>query len=227
MSINNEYDITIAVMNYNRVDFLDRSIRSCLEQVTSLLHQKIEIIVIDDCSTDKSISFLKNYKNQIRVFKNKINMGVGYSSNLAVKKARGRFFIRVDSDDYLGRLATEIMSNILIENKEYSYVYCDHIRIDKNGFKENKIKLNNEEAIRNHGAGIMFRTDVIKKVGNYDKSLREGEDYDLITKINKSNYKSFYLPIPLYRYYIHDNNISKLGNRQHYINKIKQKKEYK
>ena len=91
MSINNEYDITIAVMNYNRVDFLDRSIRSCLEQVTSLLHQKIEIIVIDDCSTDKSISFLKNYKNQIRVFKNKINMGVGYSSNLAVKKARGRF----------------------------------------------------------------------------------------------------------------------------------------
>ena len=68
-------------------------------------------------------------------------MGVGYCSNLAVKKAKGKFFIRVDSDDYLGRLATEIMSNILRENKKISFVYCDHIRVDRNGFKEEKVQL--------------------------------------------------------------------------------------
>lgn len=218
-----DYDITIAIINYNRVNFLDRSLRSCLEQVTTY-SQKIELIVIDDNSTDDSINFLKNYKDQIRIYKNKKNMGVGYGSNLAVKKAKGKFFIRVDSDDYLGRLATEIMSNILIENKEYAYVYCDHIRIDKNGFREKKVRLNNEENIRNHGAGILFRTDIIKEVGNYNKNLREGEDYDLINRINNKNYKSFYLPIPLYRYYIHDENISKTGNRNYYINKIKNKK---
>ncbi len=218
----NKFDITIAILNYNRVEFLDRSVRSCIEQVTTN-SQKIEVIVIDDNSTDDSINFLKNYKNKIRVFKNKKNMGIGYSSNLAIKKAKGKFFIRVDSDDYLGRLAIENMSNILIENNKYAYVYCDHIRIDSNGFREKKIKLDNEENIRNHGAGILFRTDIIKKIGNYDAGLREGEDYDLIKRLNENRYKSFYLPIPLYRYYIHEKNISKSGKRKFYIKKIYKK----
>jgi len=217
-----KFDITIAILNYNRVEFLDRSVRSCIEQVTTN-NQKIEVIVIDDNSNDNSLNFLKNYKDRIRVFKNKKNMGIGYSSNLAVKKARGRFFIRVDSDDYLGRLAVENMSNILTENKEYAYVYCDHIRIDKNGFREKKIKLDNEENIKNHGAGILFRTDIIKKIGNYDIDLREGEDYDLIKRLNENSFKSFYLPIPLYRYYIHEKNISKSGKRGSYIKKIHKK----
>lgn len=219
---NYKFDVTVAILNYNRVEFLDRSVRSCIEQVTTN-NQKIEVIVIDDNSNDNSINFLRNYKDKIRVFKNKKNMGIGYSSNKAVKKARGRFFIRVDSDDYLGRLALENMSNILIENKEYAYVYCDHIRIDKNGFREKKIKLDNQENIKNHGAGILFRTDIIKKIGNYDVELREGEDYDLIKRLDENSFKSFYLPIPLYRYYIHEKNTSKSGKRKSYIKKILKK----
>ena len=150
-------------------------------------------------------------------------MGIGFSSNLAVKKAKGRFFIRVDSDDYLGKLAIEMMSNVLNENNKFSFVYCDHIRVDKNGFKEEKVRLDTETKLRNHGAGVMFRTDIIKKIGNYDKNLREGEDYDLIKRLNEKNYRSFHLPVPLYRYYIHGKNISKTGNRSYYINKINKK----
>ena len=132
-------------------------------------------------------------------------------------------FIRVDSDDYLGRLATEIMSNILRENKKISFVYCDHIRVDRNGFKEEKVQLDSEDKLRNHGAGVMFRTEIIRDIGNYGKDLREGEDYDLIKRLHEKKHKSFYLPIPLYRYYIHEKNISKTGDRQFYINKINAK----
>lgn len=217
-----DYDVTIAITNYNRVEFLDRSIRSCLEQI-STFNQKIEIIVIDDCSTDSSIEFLKNYQDKIRLYKNKKNMGVGYCSNLAVKKAKGKLFIRVDSDDYLGRLATEIMSNILRENKKLSFVYCDHIRVDRNGFKEEKVRLDSDIKLRNHGAGVMFRTKIIRDIGNYRRDLREGEDYDLIKRLHEKRHKSFYLPIPLYRYYIHEKNLSKTGDRQFYINKINAK----
>lgn len=49
-------DITIAILNFNRSRFLDRSLRSCLEQFTT--HKKIEIIVVDDNSKDDSIKFL-------------------------------------------------------------------------------------------------------------------------------------------------------------------------
>ena len=70
------------------------------------------------------------------------------------------------------------------------------------------------------GAGILFRTELIKKVGNYNINFREAEDHELILRLNKIC-KGYYLPLPLYRYYIHENNISKSGNRKKYINLIK------
>ena len=121
---NKEILITIAIINFNRRKFLDRSIRSCLDQVL-LGTQKIELIIIDDNSKDGSIEYLNYYKKMyrnVRVFVNKKNMGIGYNSNLAVKKARGELFIRVDSDDYLSKISCEILSNIL-SHYIFSFIY--------------------------------------------------------------------------------------------------------
>ena len=221
ISNKNKKDITIAILNYNRSKFLDRAVRSCLEQ--SLTAKTSEIIVIDDCSTDRSWEYLTHHKksfNLINIYKNKKNMGAGFSSNFAVRKALGKYFIRVDSDDYLNKFAVDIMTNILDNNPEYGYVYCDHFRTDEWGIKQEIIKLNNKKNIYNHGAGILFRTSLIKKIGNYNSKFREAEDHDLIKRINKIS-KGFYLPIPLYRYYIHSNNISNSGNRKKFIKLIK------
>jgi len=214
-------DITIAILNYNRSKFLDRALRSCLDQSLSGFTQ--EVIVIDDNSTDDSMKYLRSnkmIKNLIRVYRNKKNMGPGYCSRLAVTKSKGKFFMRVDSDDYLNRFAIDIMANILKYNKNYGYVYCDHFRTDEFGLKQEIIKLNTKSKILAHGAGILFRKDLIKKVGNYNKFFREAEDHDLILRLNKKC-KSFYLPMPLYRYFIHEKNISSLGNRKKYIKLIK------
>ena len=61
---------------------------------------------------------------------------------------------------------------------------------------------------------------MIKKVGNYNPNLREAEDRDLLNRMMKK-YKSFYLPIPLYRYYIDSKNISLSGNRKDIIKNLK------
>ena len=79
-------EISIAILNFNRSKFLDRSLRSCLEQVT--INKKVEIIVIDDNSKDDSLRFLSQFKKYIRIIKNTKNKGVGYCSNLAVKKSK-------------------------------------------------------------------------------------------------------------------------------------------
>ena len=216
-------DVTLAILNYNRSEYLDRALRSCLDQsMSGITH---EVIVIDDNSTDDSMKYLKSnklIKNYIRVFKNKKNMGPGYCSRLAVIKSRGKFFMRVDSDDYLNRFAIDIMTNILKNNQEYRYVYCDHYKSDEFGIKQGIVKLNNKKKVLAHGAGILFRKNLIKRVGNYDKKFREAEDHDLILRLNKIC-KGFYLPIPLYRYFIHGKNISNLGNRNKYIKLIKKK----
>ena len=57
------------------------------------------------------------------------------------------------------------------------------------------------------------------KVGNYRSKLREAEDHDLLNRLNKIC-KGFYLPVPLYRYYIHGSNISSKGNRKKYLKLI-------
>ena len=62
-----KYDITIAILNYNREKFLDRAVRSSVTQVLSGKNQ--EVIVIDDGSTDNSVEFLKKYN---RTYKNNL-----------------------------------------------------------------------------------------------------------------------------------------------------------
>ena len=211
-------DITIAILNYNRSKFLDRSLRSCIEQITN--NKKIEIIVIDDNSNDDSLKYLNQFKKQIKIFKNKKNRGVGFSSNLAVKKAKGKYFLRVDSDDYLNKLTVHIMSEILDYNPNISFVYSDHYRVDEMSIKQKIVKLQTIENILLHGAGIMFRKRDILKVGNYNKKLRGAEDHDLLQRLITNKKKFFYVPIPLYRYYIHKKNLTLKQNRKNYIKKI-------
>ena len=89
LSHSHKIDITIAILNYNRSMYLERSIRSCLDQVCS--SKNIEIIVIDDNSTDKSIKILNYYKKNINLILNKKNLGIGHSSKLAVNRSREYF----------------------------------------------------------------------------------------------------------------------------------------
>lgn len=215
----NSPSITIAILNFNREKFLDRSLRSCTDQI--LFGKTSEILFIDDCSTDNSVSKLKSFNiENLRIIRNKKNMGAGYCSNLAVKNAKGKYFIRVDSDDFINKFSLQYLSEILDNNKELGFVCCDHFRVNELGYKEERVKLNSLKKIKNHGAGIMFRKSSILKVNNYNKSLREAEDFALIKKMIKKKIKYYYFPIPLYRYYIHGNNISIQGNRKKYLKKI-------
>ncbi len=212
-------DITIAILNYNRQNFLDRSVRSCSDQI--LFNKRFEIIVVDDNSTDSSLKKIKSLKlTNLKIIRNKKNMGAGYSSNIALKNAKGKYFIRVDSDDFLNKHALNDMSKVLDFNKDVSMVYCDHFKVDENGLKEKLVKLDTINKIKNHGAGIMFRSKILRKVGGYDTKLRQCEDYDLISKLIKKGYKKHYIPIPYYRYYIHGSNITLTDDRKKYYRNI-------
>jgi glycosyltransferase involved in cell wall biosynthesis len=199
-------DISLVITNFNRARFLDRAIRSCLSQL--ILRRYIEIIVVDDYSTDDSSAVIGEFENEVRVFKNEKNLGVAASSNIALAEARGTYWMRVDADDFLNAHACAFMMSVLDENSETSYVYCDHFRVDQRGAKIEKIRLNNEQTLYEHGAGILFRTQALRDIGGYDESLRNCEDYDLLLRLKQSKYTGFYLPVPLYRYYIHGENIT-------------------
>lgn len=214
-------DITLVITNYNRARYIDRAIRSCLSQI--ILRRNIEIIIVDDHSSDESFDAIKEFAGECQVFHNEQNMGVAYSSNVGLKNAHGKYWMRVDADDFLNAYACAFLSALLDENADLAYVYCDHYRVDSRGMKIEKIRLDNNDALYNHGAGVLFRTEAIRDIGGYDESLRNCEDYDLLLRLRSHGYKSHYLPVPLYRYYIHGENITLGEDRPKYRKIVEQK----
>ena len=90
--------ITIGITAYNVVDTVKRAVRSALTQTW----RPIEILIVDDCSSDNSNKILDNLKlrhNEIRIFKNDSNMGVAFSRNRILDEARGEFIVFFDADD--------------------------------------------------------------------------------------------------------------------------------
>ena len=207
-------DFTLVITNYNREQFIDRAIRSCLMQM--ILRRTVEIIVVDDASTDGSIEIVREFSNDVQVFRQEANQGVAAASNVGLAHARGRYWMRVDADDFLNSHACAFLGSILDENPDIDFVYCDHHRVDVRGVKVSRVRLDNDEALYEHGAGVLFRTEKLREIGGYDASLRNAEDRDLLMRLRADNAKGYYLPVSLYRYYIHGGNISLGADREVY-----------
>ena len=198
--------VSIIITNYNRASYIDRAIRSCLDQIL-FSPISIEIIVVDDCSTDDSLKILKYFEENIALIVHETNKGVAAASNAGLKASTGDFIIRLDADDFFNKFAIYVLSQVLFENPGLGFVYADHTRVDDLGFKQEKVVIDNHEILYNHGAGVMFRKEVFDRVGLYDEALRNCEDYDLLIRVCQE-FDGFHIPLPLYRYHIHGDNIS-------------------
>ena len=215
--------VSIIIANYNRCKFLDRAIRSCFDQSNSR-DIEIEVVVVDDGSTDDSLKLLTTFEDSIKLIKHENNLGVAAASNTGIKACKGDFVMRLDSDDFLSKYSIQILAEILMSNNEYAFVYSDHFRVDEKGFKVEKKKIITDEDLFEHGAGVLFRKKVFNEIGFYNETLKNCEDYDLLIRIVKK-FKGFHVPIPLYRYYIHGNNISLKEDRKKFKELVKKKYE--
>ena len=198
--------ISLVILNFNQGSRIDRAIRSCQNQFRTAF--EVEIIVVDDGSTDDSHSVLKEFESQIVLIKNQKNVGVGASSKIAFQAHTGNYFMRVDADDFLSPIACPTLHLALLANPQISYAYADHYRVNEKGFKQELVQLDNFDKLVKHGAGVLFRTKDIETVGGFDENLRNCEDMDLLFKLYVGGKQGIRVPVPLYRYYQHGSNIS-------------------
>jgi glycosyltransferase involved in cell wall biosynthesis len=108
--------ISIIIPNYNNAAYISKSIDSALKQGL----ENVEIIVVDDCSTDNSVSIVKTqYSSNQKVIlhENKKNMTVGFSRDLGIEKAKGKYIFFLDPDDWLEPNAFTHLVTIAEENK--------------------------------------------------------------------------------------------------------------
>ena len=98
--------ITVYITNYNYGRFIEKAVNSVLSQT----FKNYELIIIDDGSSDGSRKIIEKYKknNKIKIIYQK-NKGLNFSNNVALKLSRGKYIIRLDSDDWLDIHALEIL----------------------------------------------------------------------------------------------------------------------
>lgn len=92
--------LTVIIPCFNGEEFIDR----CLMSLCNQTLESIEVIVIDDCSTDNSLEILQKWRaldQRVKVLKNETNSGSGFSRNKAFREAQGEYITFVDVDDYL------------------------------------------------------------------------------------------------------------------------------
>lgn len=195
-------DISVIVVNYNYGKLIRRCVRSLLNQDIDKSHY--EIIVVDDCSKDDSIEALETFvkAGEIKIIKNKKNLGIGASAQVGVANSRGKYFVRVDSDDYVQPAFLYMLYNFLKFNPKYVGVSCDYFMTD------NEERIITKESFRDNGiaCGLMFRTSYLEIVGSYNHKKRIFEDKDLFSRIDHE--KIYHLPVPLYNYVRHGNSVT-------------------
>lgn len=194
--------VSIIITAYNYDRYIERAIRSCLDQ--SMSDDGYEILVVNDCSSDKTAMILENYKSQIEVFNLDKNIGLAAARNYGVKKAKGQFVVFLDADDYIQKNLLFVQHTFLTENNSLDAVSVDYFLVDERGNHTAHINAEN----RPIACGIMFRKDLLLDVGLYDESFRAREEEDLRIRF-LSKYKIYNIILPLYRYRMHDNNLTK------------------
>ena len=195
--------VTICIPTHNRANYIGRALRSIVDQ--SFPKKNYEIIVVNDASKDKTSLVLKTFKDEIKIINNKKKLGLARSLNKAINSAKGRYFLRLDSDDYVNREYINFLYTLLENNKDYNAAMCDYYIVDDN---EKILKKVNCEKFP-IGCGIIFKVDELKKVGKYSEKVKIFEEKDLIKKLSKKKFKILRLAIPLYRYRKHSSNLTK------------------
>ena len=182
----------------------ESTIESVLKSVLKLNPAPNEIIVVNDGSSDGTKKILENYKNQINIVNNPSNMGLGFSRNEGISKAKNEDVASLDSDveverDWLkdlmevkNRSGSAISGGKLREKYKNRSIYdlWRHVHATQNSFGEKDlVDLGRPLA----GSNTLLSKSAWKKVGGYDNQYKtNGEDSTFCQKLLNSNYKISY-----------------------------------
>jgi len=172
--------VSIIIPTFNS----EKTLAKCLESVRNQTYEKIEVVIVDNCSEDKTIEIAKAYGSKLI----QASAGMAESRNIGAKTASGEFIFSIDSDMELSTAVIE--ECIKAVKKGHDAVIIPEISVGE-GFWARCRSLESECYIGDEfvEAARFFRRDVFDAVGGYDPDLLFGEDWDLHLRVKKGGYK--------------------------------------
>lgn len=162
----------------------ERYLASAIESVLNQSYQNIELILVNDCSTDSTEEIIERYasKDQRIVYlKNDVNLKLPASLNRGFSVAKGQYLTWTSDDNLYMPTAIERMAEFLDEHPKAALVYCDMDVIDENGSVTGRINIGEPDRllyVNTVCACFMYRKEAAEAVGEYDPNWFLVEDYE-------------------------------------------------
>ena len=205
--------VSVIIPTYNYGRFIGEAIDSALAQTRAPL----EVIVVDDGSTDGTAEVLAAYGDRIRVLRQK-NSGVAMARNAGIAAARGEYLAFLDSDDAWYPCKLERQMPRFDAEPSLGLVHCGAETIDSEGrtlkmsvdgmegqVAEAMLRLD-REVIMPQGSSIVVPKRVAEDVGGFDARLPPSEDWDFCYRV-AARYAVGYVAEVLVRYRLHGSGI--------------------
>lgn len=221
--------ISIIVPIYNSEKYIERCINSLINQT----YKKIEIILINDGSTDNSINICKNLAQidkRIKVI-DKDNQGVSVARNVGLENAHGDYVMFVDIDDWIESNTIQEMYNI-IQKENVDIVKCNsisefynkrinnviekeicNIKIEKDKYKKEILKILSNTSKLNVIWGQLIKKEVVEKL-RFENGIVYGEDLLFNVQCLKNATSIYFLDKCCYHYFINHSGVSRNYSQQ-------------
>lgn len=220
--------ITVLMALYNGGEYLQQTVQSVLNQT----YQNFEFLIINDCSTDDSLSILESFHDErIKVHTNVKNLGQTPSLNVGLKLAQGDYFARMDGDDLALPQWLEAQLDYIQKHPRYSVVSSYAFAIDeKNRIKKfYKPPMTREDIILRsliappiHHVGSIFKKKDIIDNGGYDDRYIYAADYELWERLIRNNLEITTNPQILVAIREHSHSVSRSEHGRRDLEEIKE-----
>ncbi len=224
MSNYNDDLISVIILVYNSEKYIKR----CIDSILNQTYKKIEIVLINDGSTDKSEEIIKDYisnNNNIKFINRKENKGTMYSRCEGYNNSSGKYIMFVDSDDCIDNIMLEKMYSYIIEynidlvkcnykmyrDKSISYnkkIVDEPTIYMKENFEPKLYDILYDTAYCNCVWMQLIKKDKLIGIDNINKNLKYGEDLQINLLILNNIDSLLFIPDYLYNYYINDESIT-------------------
>jgi glycosyltransferase involved in cell wall biosynthesis len=206
-------DVSIVIPTAGRSHLLATTLHCALNQTDV----DVEVIVVDDASTDDTARLLKRYDDdRVRVLRNEVRRGVSAARNRGVEHARGRWIAFLDDDDLWApnKLAYQLEA---AEDSARAWAYSGDVNVDTdlNVLSGSPPRdparvvrdLDRYNSVPSGGSNVVVRSDVLTAVGPFDPSLTNSEDWDMWIRLARDGPPAW-VRSPFVAYAVHQGSAS-------------------
>ena len=216
--------LTVVMPNYNYGRFIDEAIRSVAQQT----YAPIELIVVDDASTDDSVAVATESLSKVtNLFDTKLialdkNVGKLGALNRAMPHVRGEYFMILDSDDLLTPEYAARTISVLVEARKadptIGFIYTDCMLVSPTGevLDRGKSTAFDAKMLEEYSfvpEPAMCLAKPVLDAGPYDEAIRKGTKHHKWRRIVANGWIGQHLAEPIFYYRMHDKNLSGIGKR--------------